>query len=69
MVFIKTMMNEDQIYSYLLKLKNCHIGPNNNYKNTFYGYKNKCFHFVYENLVSCRGTDKPLFGVFKQLNL
>ena len=23
-----------------------------NYKNTFYGYKNKCFHFVLENLVS-----------------
>ena len=47
MVFIKTLTNVDQIYSYLLKLKlNLRIGPNSKYKNTFYGYKNKCFHFV-----------------------
>ena len=47
MFFIETLMNVDQIYSYLLKLKlNLRIGPNSNYKNTFHGYKNKCFHFV-----------------------
>ena len=34
-VFNKTLMNVDQIYSYLLKLKlNLRIGPNSNYKNT-----------------------------------
>ena len=45
--FIKTLMYVDQIYSYLLKLKlNVLMGPNSNYKNTFYGYKNKCFNFV-----------------------
>ena len=33
MVFIETLMNVDQIYSYLLKLKlNIRIGPNSNYK-------------------------------------
>ena len=44
-------MSVDQIYSYLLKLKlNSRIGHNSNYKKkAFYGYKNKCFHFVYEN--------------------
>ena len=43
MALIKTFMNVDQIYSYKLKLKlNLRIGPNSNY----YGYKNKCFHFV-----------------------
>ena len=44
MVFIKTLMNVDQIYSYLLKLKlNVHIGLNSNYKktHTFYCYKSK----------------------------
>ena len=47
MFFIKTLMNADQIYSYLLKLKlNLRIGPNSNYKSTYYGYKNRCFHFV-----------------------
>ena len=48
MVFIKTLMNVDQIYSYLLKLKfNLRTGANSKYKKkTFYGYKNKCFHFV-----------------------
>ena len=47
MVFIKILMNVDQIYSYLLKLKlNLRIGPNSNYKNTSYGYKNRCFYFV-----------------------
>ena len=41
------MMNVDQIYSYLLKLKlNLLLGPNSNYKNTFYGSENKCFHLV-----------------------
>ena len=51
MIFIKTLMNTDQIYYYLLNLKlNLRIGPNSNYKNNFYGYKNKCFHFVKENL-------------------
>ena len=39
MVFIKTLMNADQIYSYLLKLKlNLRIGPISNYKDTYYGY-------------------------------
>ena len=49
MLFIKTLMNVDQIYSYLLKLKLIlRIGPNSNYikKHNFYGYKHKCFHFV-----------------------
>ena len=47
-LFIKTLMNVDQIYSYLLKLKlNLRIGPNSNKKkNTFYGYKNIFFHFA-----------------------
>ena len=31
MVFIKTLLNLDQIYSYLLKLK-LNIGPNGNYE-------------------------------------
>ena len=57
-------MNVDQIYSCLLKLKlNLPIGPNNNYnKNTFYGYKNKCFHFVLENLVSSVGKNNPSYS-------
>ena len=47
MDFIKTLMDVDHIYSYLLILKlNFCIGPNSNYKYTFYGYKNKCFRFV-----------------------
>ena len=53
-------MNVDQIYSYLLKLKlNLRKGPNSNYKNTFYGYKNKCFHFIKEYLVSSIGKNCP----------
>ena len=45
--FIETLMNVDQLYFYLLKLKlNLRIGPNSNDKNTLYGYKSKCFHFV-----------------------
>ena len=44
MVSIKTLMNVDQIYFYLLKLKlNLRIRPNSNYKNTFYGYTNNAF--------------------------
>ena len=40
-------MNADQIYTYLLKRKfNLRIGHNSDDKNIFYGYKNKCFHFV-----------------------
>ena len=36
MLFIKTLMTADQIYSYLLKLKlKLHIGPNSNYKKHF----------------------------------
>ena len=55
---IKTLVNADQIYSYLLKLKlNLLLGLNSNYKNTFYGYKNKCFHFVLENLLSSIGKN------------
>ena len=48
MLFIKTLMTADQIYSFLLKLKlKLRIGPNSNYKkNTFDGYKIKCFYFV-----------------------
>ena len=48
MVFIETLMNAGQIYSYLLKMKlNLRIiGPNSKYKNTFYGYKNNFFYFV-----------------------
>ena len=47
MIFIKALMNADKIYSYLLKLKiNLRLGPNSNYKNSFYGYKIKCFHCV-----------------------
>ena len=43
MIFIQALMNVDR----MLKLKlNLLIGPNINYKNTFYGYKNKRFHFV-----------------------
>ena len=43
-IFIKTLMNVDKIYSYLLKLKlNLRIGPNSNYKQSFYGFKNQCF--------------------------
>ena len=59
--FIKTLTNVDQIYSCLLKLKlNFRIGPNSNYiKNTFYGYKNKCFHFILKNLVSSIGKNSP----------
>ena len=35
---VKTFMNVDQIYSYLLKLKlNLNVGPNSYYKNTLYG--------------------------------
>ena len=46
MVFIKTLMNADQIYSYLLKMKlNLRIGPNSNYKKTL-SYNNNCFHYV-----------------------
>ena len=44
--FIKTLMNVDQIYSWLLKLKvNFRIGPNSNYyrKNTLYGCKVNAF--------------------------
>ena len=53
MIFIKTLMNADQIYSYLLKLKlNLRLGPNSSYKRTFYGYKKTFFDFVLENLVS-----------------
>ena len=46
--FINFLLNVDQIYSFLLKLKlNFCIGPSSNYKqNTFYGYKNKCFDFI-----------------------
>ena len=32
--------------------------PDSNY-NTFYGYKNKCFHFVQENQVSSIGKNIP----------
>ena len=47
MVFIKTLMNVDQIYSYSLKLKlNLRIEPNSNCKNAFYGYENKCLNFT-----------------------
>ena len=35
------------------------FGPNSNY-NTFNGCKNKCFHFVKENLVSSIGKKAPL---------
>ena len=60
MGFIKTFMHVDQKYSYLSKLKlNLRIGPNSNYKSTFYGYKNKCFHFVQENIVSSVGKNSP----------
>ena len=60
MVFIKTLMNVDQIYSYLLIMNlNLCFGPNSNY-NTFNGCKNKCFHFVKENLVSSIGKKAPL---------
>ena len=54
-------MKIDQIYSCLLKLKlNFCIGPNSNYEqNTFYGYKNKCFHFILENLVSSIEKNSP----------
>ena len=46
MFFIKTLMNVDQIYCYLLKMKlSLLIGHNSNF-NTFYGYKNKFFLFV-----------------------
>ena len=39
--FIKTLKNADQVYTYLMKLKlNTRIGR------PFYGYRNKCFHFV-----------------------
>ena len=58
--FINTLMNDDQIYSYLLKLKLAlHIESNSNYKNTFYGYKNKCFHFVEETLVKSIIKNSP----------
>ena len=59
--FIKTVLNVDQIYSCLLKLKfNFRIGPIINYKKkTFYGYKNKCFHFILENLVSSIRKNSP----------
>ena len=42
MIFIKTLMNADRIYL----LNKTDIGPNSNYKKTFCGYKNKCFHAV-----------------------
>ena len=46
MFLIKTLTNDDQIYSYLLKMNlNVCIGPNSNY-NTFYGCKNKYLYFV-----------------------
>ena len=44
MIYIDSLMNADQIYTYLMKLKlNLHIGSNSNYKKTLYGYKNKSF--------------------------
>ena len=47
MIFIKTRMNADKIYSYLFKLKlSLRLGPISIIKNTFYGYENKCFYFV-----------------------
>ena len=56
MVFIKTLMDVDQICSYLLKQKlTLCIGPKSNYKNTIYGYKKECFHFVYKIQVSSIG--------------
>ena len=61
MIFIKTLMNAYHIYSYLLEIKlNLRRGPNSNYKKHFYCYKNKCFHFVLENLVSSIGKKQPL---------
>ena len=53
MFFIKTLMHADQIYTNLMELKlNLHIGPSCIVKKTFYGYKNKYFHFFYKNIVS-----------------
>ena len=54
-------MNVDQIDSCLLKLKlHFCIGSYSNYKqNTFYVYKNKCFHVILENLVSSVGKNSP----------
>ena len=41
MFFIKTLLNVDQIHSYLLQLKlNLRVGPNTYCKNTVYGFKN-----------------------------
>ena len=47
MIFIKTLMAADQIYTNLMKLNiNLLIRPNKNCKKTFHGHENKCFHFV-----------------------
>ena len=44
MIFIKTLMNADRIYTYLMKLKlNLRIGPNSNCEKTLYGYKINVF--------------------------
>ena len=55
--FIKTLMNVDHICSFLLKLKvYFRIGPKSNYlKKHSLLLKNKCFHFILENIVSSIG--------------
>ena len=60
MDFIKTLMNIDQIYSYLLKLKlNLRIKPNSNYKNTFCGYKNKMLSLGLRKSLHLSGKNSP----------
>ena len=52
MFFIKTLMNVDQTYSYLLNLKlKIFIGPDSN----LWLQKMNAFHFVKENLISSVG--------------
>ena len=61
MVFIKTLMNVDQIYSsYLLKVKLNSIGPYSKYYNTFYGCKNA---FTLSEKISFhQGSTEPPWG-------
>ena len=60
MMYIDSLMNADQIYTYLMKLKlNLHIGSNSNYKKILYGYKNKSFQLSQKYTFICWKKTAP----------
>ena len=57
MIYIDSLMNADQIYTYLMKLKlNLHIGPNSNYKRLYMVTKIKAFNCLKKYSFICWKT-------------